>query len=97
MSAARWRDNDLLLSLHIQPRAKACAFVGMHDERFKIRLDVPPVDGKANEALIRWLSPLFGVPKSNIELLSGQSSPKKTVKIHEPQQYPEWALAWIKR
>ena len=47
----------------------------------KIRLTAPPVDNAANEALVRFLAGVLGVPKSDIEILSGQTSRQKTLRI----------------
>ena len=52
------------------------------DTSYRARLTAPPVDGKANEALIELLSKEFGIPKSKIEITKGQTSRNKTVKIN---------------
>lgn len=73
--------DGVILKLHIQPKASKSEVVGLHGDRLKVRLKAPPVDGKANEELVRFLSELLGVPKSNIEILSGLTGRQKTVKI----------------
>ncbi|HPR05782.1 MAG TPA: DUF167 family protein [Denitromonas sp.] len=74
-------DGTLMLSLHIQPGAKTTEFVGLHGEAMKVRLAAPPVDGKANAALIAFLAKFCAVPKSAVTLVSGQSARAKRVRI----------------
>ena len=70
-----------ILTLHIQPGARTTGFAGRHGEAMKLRLAAPPVDGKANKALLAFLADYCAVPKSAVELLSGQSSRAKRVRI----------------
>lgn len=75
-------DGDgVVLSLHIQPGAKRTETAGPHGDALKIRLAAPPVDGKANDALIAFLAKALGVPKSRVELVSGQASRAKRVRV----------------
>jgi uncharacterized protein (TIGR00251 family) len=69
------------LRLHIQPGAKKTEIVGPHGESLKIRLAAPPTDGKANACLIGFLAERLGIPKAAIELVSGESSRAKRVRI----------------
>ncbi len=73
--------DGVVLTLHIQPGAKRTEVAGQHGEALKIRLAAPPVDGKANDALIAFLAKTLGVPKSRVELVSGQSSRAKRVRV----------------
>ena len=77
----RGGDGRLLLTLHIQPGAKKTEVCGLHGDALKIRLAAPPVDGKANAALLAFLAKTCGVPKSAVELISGDTSRAKRVKI----------------
>lgn len=81
MSWLRVDGDDVVLTLHIQPGAKRSECAGPHGEALKIRLAAPPVDGKANEALVAYLARALDVPKSRVELLSGLSSRAKRVRI----------------
>lgn len=58
---------------------------GLHgedgDQALKVRLHAPPVDGKANEALLRWLADELGVPRKSVELLRGKTSRRKQVAV----------------
>ena len=69
------------LRLHIQPGAKKTEVVGLHGEALKIRLAAPPVDGKANACLLAFLADQFGVARSAVSLLSGETSRAKRVHV----------------
>ena len=69
------------LSVRIQPRASKNELVRREDGGLKIRLTAPPVDGAANEALIRFLADTFSVARSQIEIISGHTSKNKIVSI----------------
>jgi uncharacterized protein (TIGR00251 family) len=68
-------------SIRIQPRASKNEIIVMEGGGFKIRLTAPPVDGAANEALIRFLADTFSVTRSQIEIVSGHTSKNKIVRI----------------
>ncbi len=69
------------LTLHIQPGAKKTEVSGLHGDALKIRLAAPPVDGKANEALIGFVAKRLGVTKSAVSLKSGLSSRHKVLEV----------------
>lgn len=71
----------VILSLHVQPGAKRTEIVGEHGDALKLRLASPPVDGKANAALIEFLAQRCGVPRLQVELVSGASARQKRVRI----------------
>ncbi len=70
-----------LLAVRIQPRASRNEIVRMEGGVLKIRLTAPPVDGAANEALVKFLSDVLGIAKSNVEIVSGQTSREKRIRI----------------
>jgi uncharacterized protein (TIGR00251 family) len=74
-------DGRITLTLHIQPGAKKTEFAGLHGDALKIRLAAPPVDGKANEALIRFVAETLGLAKSAVHLKSGQTSRRKVLEV----------------
>lgn len=74
-------DGRITLTLHIQPGAKKTEFAGLHGDALKIRLAAPPVDGKANEALVRFLADVLDLPKSAVMLKSGQTSRRKVLEV----------------
>ena len=75
-------ENCFIIALYCQPGAKNTEVQGEHDGRLKIRLAAPPIEGKANEALIQWLSKTLEIKRSQIELLAGDLSRLKRVKIN---------------
>ena len=79
-------DGRITLTLHIQPGAKKTEFAGLHGDALKIRLAAPPVDGKANEALLRFLADALSLPKSAVSLKSGQTSRRKVLEIQGATQ-----------
>lgn len=83
-----WQEQDLLLHCQFQPKAANDEIVGLHGERLKIRITAPPVDGKANEHIIKWFSKLFKVPKGDIAIVRGELGREKTLLIKQPKQIP---------
>lgn len=75
------KDGAFCLALHIQPGAKKSGVVGLHGAALKIRLAAPPVDGKANAALLAYVAELLELPKSAVSLKSGQTSRQKVVRV----------------
>lgn len=71
----------VMLAVHACPRAAQDAVQGLHGDAVKIRLRSPPVDGKANDALIAFLSRTLAVPARDLFIVSGQSSRRKRVAI----------------
>jgi hypothetical protein len=69
------------LSLYIQPGAKKTEIAGEHGEALKIRLAAPPVDGRANEALLAFLAGRLGVARAKLSLEAGASSRRKRVHV----------------
>ena len=70
-----------LLSVHVQPGARHTEAAGLHGDRLKVRLAAPPVDGKANAALVAWVAELFDVPRSSVTVVRGHTSRQKTLRI----------------
>ena len=77
----RLSGGEFLLSVHVQPRASKNGCVGLHAESLKIRLASPPVDGKANKALIAFLAKELQLPKSAFTIRSGLRSREKKLII----------------
>jgi hypothetical protein len=73
--------DGVVLTLHIQPGAKKTEVAGPHGDALKIRLAAPPVDGKANAALLAFLAERLGVSRTALELVSGQASRAKRVRV----------------
>lgn len=83
-----YQGEDLLLRLYLQPKASRDQLVGLHGEALKITITAPPVDGKANAHLIKFLSKQFKVAKSAILIEKGLQSRHKLVRIKQPQTLP---------
>ena len=69
------------LHLQVQPRASRTEVVGPHGGALKIRLAAPPVDGEANDELVRFLAKVLGVPRSAVEIVSGETGRRKRVRV----------------
>lgn len=81
MSWLRENKGRFTLTLHIQPGAKKTEVAGLYGDALKIRLAAPPVDGKANAALIDYVATRLGLAKSAVSLKSGQTSRRKVLEI----------------
>jgi uncharacterized protein (TIGR00251 family) len=69
------------LILRIQPRASRNEIAGRHGDAIRIRLTAPPVEGAANDALVRFLSRRLGLPRGALTLTRGHTSRDKTVEV----------------
>lgn len=67
-----------LLKLHVQPGASKTEVAGLHGDALKVRVQAPPVDGKANQALVGFLAEIFQIPKKQVHLLSGETGRQKS-------------------
>jgi uncharacterized protein len=93
MSWHHWQGDMLELKLYIQPGAQRTQVMGLYLDRLKVRIAAPPVEGKANKALLGFLADQFGVARSKVRLLSGDGQREKRVVIHSPVAKPEWFVA----
>ncbi len=75
------KSGDVLLSLHVQPGARRTCLSGVYGERLKVLVTSPPVDGKANKAVCKFLAKFFGCTARDLEVVAGYSSRQKTVKL----------------
>jgi uncharacterized protein len=69
------------LSVQVTPNAKKSEATGIVDDVLKIRLQAQPIEGKANEALIRYLAEMLGVPRSSVQITHGLTGRRKTVEL----------------
>ena len=83
-----WNGADLILRVWVQPRASRDEWVGLREDRFRIRITAPPVDGQANAHLRAFLADLFGVAKSQVTLLAGETGRDKRWRIAAPKRWP---------
>ncbi len=76
-----YKDGRVLLRVYVQPRASKNRFIGLYDDAIKLAITAPPVDGKANAAVIRFLASFLNVKKKDLEIKHGLQSRKKSVLI----------------
>jgi uncharacterized protein len=69
------------VAVHVQPRARRTEAAGMHGDAVKVRLAAPPVDGAANEELIRFVAERLGVPRSAVRIAAGSASRRKVIAV----------------
>ena len=83
----------ITVEILVQPRASRARIGPMHDGRLKIAVTAPPVDGEANAAVIALLASQLGIARGSIEVISGQGSRRKTLRIEHvtAQQIAELA------
>lgn len=88
-----WQNNDLLIRIKVQPKASKDEFCEIMGNHLKVRITAPPVDGKANRHLIKFLAKQFKTSKSQIELVSGETSREKRFRISSPRFIPDFIPA----
>ncbi|HEX2699380.1 MAG TPA: DUF167 domain-containing protein [Acidimicrobiales bacterium] len=74
-------DGSVVLRLHVQPGAGRTALTGRHGDAVKVKVAVPPERGQANDACVQLVAFTLGVPKGQVELVSGPASRSKRVRI----------------
>lgn len=67
--------------LYIQPQSSKNQIIGLHDGALKVKIQAPPIEGKANDEIIYFFSKLLKIPKSQLEILKGDLSRHKTLAI----------------
>ncbi|HIF9251621.1 TPA: DUF167 family protein YggU [Photobacterium damselae] len=80
--------DDLIIRLYIQPKASRDQIVGIHGEELKIAITAPPIDGKANAHLTKYLSKQFKVAKGHIVIEKGELGRHKQVRVESPREMP---------
>lgn len=74
-------EKTVSLDLYIQPKASRDTICGLHGDELKLAITAPPVEGKANKAVIAYLAKLFGVSKSCVSIVSGRQSRHKRCSV----------------
>ena len=91
-NGCRWDGDDLVLMARVTPRARRDELQEIRDGVLRIRLQAPPVDGKANARLIKFIAGELGVSASRIVLLAGKTSRNKRLRVRGPLRIPHsWA------
>jgi uncharacterized protein (TIGR00251 family) len=75
------KSNDLAFSVYVQPRASNNRIAGLHGKAIKVCVTAPPLDDKANNAVIHLFADLFGVPRSAVSIKSGRQARNKKILI----------------
>ena len=75
-------ESSITFAVRVQPRASQSKITGEIQGNLKVKIAAPPVDGEANEELIRFLAKWFEVPRQEIEILSGETAKNKIIRIH---------------
>lgn len=79
------KNGDVLVDVHVVPNAAKTQAVGLHGEdgreALRLRLNAPPVDGKANQAIVKWLAGCLGVPQQAVTLARGETSRRKQLRV----------------
>lgn len=76
------KEGEIIFNVRVVPNSSKSEIIGEFDSALKIKIAAPPVDGAANAELIKVLAKKLGVAKSAIEIIGGQSSKNKQVKIY---------------
>jgi uncharacterized protein len=93
MTFYRWENQDLILSVHLQPRASQTGIVGVHGDKLKVKVTAHHIEGQANEEVCKLFSKIFGVAKSQVILLRGENSKNKLFRIQSPKKWPDLIVA----
>ena len=88
MPACRRDGDDLVLEVRVQPRASRSEIAGLHGERLRIRLQAPPVDGKANAALVEFMADLFAIPRARVTIEHGLTGRDKRLRLQGVPSLP---------
>lgn len=84
MSAKDWCcvvPRGIRISVQIMPNAKQSEVIGMLDDALKIKLHAQPIEGKANDALVRFLADSLEVPKSTVTITHGHTNKRKVIEV----------------
>ncbi len=75
------RMKEIILKVYLQPKSSKNEVVGPYRDGIKIKVTAPPNEGKANEALVKFLAKEFKIPPSSIEILKGHHGRKKIIRV----------------
>lgn len=73
--------NGVTLAVHVVPRSARNEIVGLHGQALRVRVHAPPAGGAANAALVATVAEALGVPKRQVEIVSGHGSRRKVLRI----------------
>jgi uncharacterized protein len=87
-SVLRRDGEDWLLDVRVQPRASRNEFAGLVADRLRVRLNAPPVDGRANAALVEFVAEACGIARSRVTLDKGLTGRDKRLRLHGLSSVP---------
>ncbi len=87
-------DGTITLAVHAQPGARRTGIAGLHGDALRIRVAAPPLEDKANHALVEFIAAALGVPRRNVSLVSGDRSREKRFVIVGVEGDVEAMLTW---
>jgi uncharacterized protein (TIGR00251 family) len=76
-------ERGIVFSIRVLPRSSRCEIAGIHGDALKLKITAPPVDGKANDECVRFLSETLGIKKSRISIVAGHTSRNKRIAISQ--------------
>ena len=76
-----YKDGRVLIRIYVQPRTSRNAIIGIYDDAVKLAITAPPVDGKANAAVVKYLASFFRIKKKDLEIISGLQSRRKSLLV----------------
>lgn len=82
--------DHLTIKIKVEPRSSKSGIVGPYGDALKVKLTSPPVEGKANKELIEVLAKGFSIAKKDVEIISGQSSKNKVVRLNGVSSADDW-------
>lgn len=84
MAYFKEKDNAIILNVRVIPRASKDMIQGVMGDALKVRIQTPPIEGKANAHLVKFLSKQWKIPRGSIEILSGETGRNKRLRISDP-------------
>lgn len=88
MAAVEKTDSTIRLRIYTQPKASRDEIVGLHGDELKVVITAPPVEGKANGHIIKYLAKQFGVAKSQVNIVKGELSRHKLIEVQGAKSVP---------
>ncbi|MBI4843486.1 MAG: YggU family protein [Nitrospirae bacterium] len=79
--AKQGSEHELIIKIKVEPRSSRSSIIGMYGDALKVKLTSAPVDGKANKELMELLAKELGIRKKDVEIMSGETSRNKVVKL----------------
>lgn len=88
MSPLQVKDGKIVINVTVVPKSSRDAIVGILGDSVKVAVTAPPVDGKANAYVCKFLAGEFKTAKSNVSIIKGETSKHKTIEIREYRNIP---------